>query len=1075
MSDAKKLEKAIATLEAQRSALGNTVVDTATAGMREKLAALSSQDGDKRQLVSVLFADVSGFTNLSERLDPEDVQELLKRLWPALDRIIVRNRGHIDKHIGDAVMAVWGLTGAKPEDAQSAVRAGLAMQRELVAFRQREGVELAMRVGINTGQASVSKVASTGEWNVIGDVVNVASRLEHAAELGSVLVGKATGMQVEGAFELAAQPPLAVKGKIDPLETFVVLGQTAQVVRLPSHTLADVAAAFVGREDELGRLLAQYREVLQGHARSICVSAEGGIGKSRLLAELSRLLRMQGDPLQCLEHACGDGASSEPFSTLRGLITKLVGITTREPDQVRATLSARYADLGEPASDEAARYVGFVLGLLDETPDLAALRHDAGQIRGRAEVLLLRLLQHGARQRVIVVLLEDIQHADDASLEFLGRVAAVDQRLLLVATSRPDLWTRSAAPGAWMQRMQLQPLGRVDAYELARRLLQTIPDAPPWLSDFLVEHSGGNPFYCEEILRTLVERNVIAQSAGGWVAPDAPPAEFRLPARLTPLLAERLDRLPADARALLERAAVIGQRVGRVELEVLSGGELSESAMQRLSDANMLAASEFSMGTPPGFAFVHALCWEVTYEFTLLKTRRELHGRLAAHLETQAGSTDAEIARHWEAAGQHARAAEFYTNAGERARRADATELAKRFFQKAATLAPEDRALAVRCHFGLGEVWMRQTQFAEALSAYETMYAAAVTLGDPVAQARAQNGLSWAASQANRFAEATRYAERAAEVACSTVEAARNAELRRDAEVEVAAAWHNLGWAQVMLSDADQAIAAAQEGLGAAEAAHAVREQALCLNLIGVALYHVQGRYDEAARYMEQALALYRRLGDRWGVSCQLNNLGDLARLRRDYLAAAGLLEEALEVARSIGHSTQELAVLGNLGATYNALGQFGRAETALTRALALASESEPFSLAACHAYMCEALLGKHEVDAALAHGVSAVRVAGGTDTAFRGEAFRALGRAVGAAAVSDTGAHADVDGKRLDAEACFARSVATFHALGLQPQRAETYLAWAEYEAARGDGARSAELKAEANSLRAALTLHPR
>ncbi len=1065
MSDAKKLEKAIATLEAQRTALGNTVVDTATAGMREKLAALSSDSGDKRQLVTGLFADVSGVTNLSERLDPEEVQELLKRLWPELDRVIVKNRGHIDKHIGDAVMAVWGLTGAKPEDAESAVRAGLSMQRELVAFRQREGVELAMRVGINTGQASVAKVASTGEWNVIGDVVNVASRLEHAADLGTVLIGKAPPVRAEGASGFEAQPPLAVKGKLDPLDTFFVRAEVLKHVRLPSHTLADVAAPFVGREPELGQLLTAYRGALQAQTRMLCISAEGGIGKSRLLSEFARLLRVQGDPLTCLEHACSASSMLEPFSALRGLVVRLCGITSLDPEPVRGTLRASFAEiLGEAECDEAASSVGFVLGLLEESPELAALRHDAGQIRGRAEVLLLQLLAHQAGQRLLVVLLEDIQHADDASLSFLARLASGDQRLLLVASSRPDLWQRADAPGPWLERLPLEPLSRSDAHKLARGLLLSIADAPQWLSDFLVEHSGGNPFFCEELLRTLFERSIIVQSPRGWSAPDEPPAEFRMPARLTPLLAERLDRLAPDARALLERAAVVGQRVPREQLEVLWGGPASPAVLQQLCDANMLGRTPGTDGEADDLVFVHALCWEVTYEFTLLKTRRELHGRLAAYLADLPASTAAEVARHFEAAGQHERAAVFFADAGERAGRADATELSERFFMKASALAPKDHALAVRCHLGLGEVWMRRTRFPEALAAYETMYAAAVTVADPVAQARAQNGLSWAASQATRFEQATRYAERAAEVACSTVETARTPELRREAEREVAAAWHNLGWAQAMLSNADQAIVAAKEGLASAEAAHAPREQALCLNLIGVALYHVQGRYDEAARYMEQALQLYREQGDRWGVSCQLNNLGDLARLRRDYRAAAGLLEEALQVARSIGHTTQQLAVLGNLGASYNALGQFARAEAALTQALALAAASEPFSLAACHTYMCESQLGKGDVAAAIQHGLSAARAVGATDTAFRGEAYRALGRALAAQADADN--VLELDGKSMDAEACFARSVSTFHALGLERQRAETYLAWAAYERGRGDAARSDELRAQADAL---------
>ena len=1065
MSEKDKLEKAIDALEGQRTALGNTVVDTATAELRQKLAALSSLSGDKRQLVTVLFADVSGFTKLSERLDPEEVQDLLKRLWPALDQVIVSNRGHIDKHIGDAVMAVWGLSGARPDDAQCAVRAGLGLQRELVAFRAREDVQLGMRVGVNTGQASVSRVASTGEWNVIGDTVNVASRLEHAAELGSVLIGSDTAAQVESAFELVAQQPLEVKGKSEALKTFVAVGESTRAIRLPSHTLTDVTSAFVGREQELGELLLRYQRARGGQPEFVCVSADGGIGKSRLVSELSRLLRVQGDPLRVLEHACVSTAEGEPFGLLRALVLRAASATSREPQEAVARLRAVFEQhLGAEAVEEALHYVGFVLGLLPQSDELAGLRRDAVQIRGRAEVLLLKLFAGLAKQRMLLLFVEDLHHADDASLEFLARLSGQEARVFLVATSRPRLWQRSGLSGGWLQRMDLAALSRIDAHTLAQGLLSRARHVPAWIRDFLVERAGGNPFFCEELLRVLIERGVVRVDGLGLSISDQPPTSLSLPPRIAPLLVERLDRLSAEARQLLERAAVIGQRVSRNQLEALAGG-IDDRVVSELCEANMLALDESFGAKAPDFEFVHALCHETTYEFTLLKTRRALHEQLAQYLAQQSSAPAAEVARHFDLAGNAAAAAAHFAEAGERARRADATELAARFFESAVQRSPGDRGLSVRCHEGLGDVWMKQARYTEAVEAYETMHASAVAVGDPIAQARAQNGISWASSQAAQFARAASAAERSADVACSTIETARQPTTKREAEVELANAWHNLGWAQVMLSDADQALAAAQEGLVTAEEAGARREQALCLNLVGVVLYHLQDRYDEAARYMEQALGIYRESGDRWGISCQLNNLGDLARLRGDFRAAASSLEEALDVARAIGHTTQELAVLGNLGAAYNGLGQYARAEAVLTHALRLGDRAAPFSIAPCLAYLCEALVGKGKPEEALSHGLAAVRTAGHEDSAFRGEAFRALGRALAATTEPST-AQVELDGRNLDAEACFAQSVAIFHALGLSKQRAQTFLQWAQFEDRLGEHARSEELRAQAEAL---------
>ncbi|MEZ4225066.1 MAG: adenylate/guanylate cyclase domain-containing protein [Polyangiaceae bacterium] len=1058
MSDEAKLRAAIQALEAQRLSLGNTVVDTATAGLREKLAQLGSLSGDTRQLVSVLFADVSGFTKLSERLDPEEVQALLKKVWAELDAVILSRRGHIDKHIGDAVMAVWGLSGARARDAEDAVRAGLELQRQLGALCRREGLELAMRVGINSGPTSVSRVASTGEWNVIGDTVNVASRLEHAAALGAVLIGNDTAAQVADAFELEPQPPLTVKGKQEPLTTFVVKAPRAASVRLPSHTLTGVGAPFVGRAAELGELLTLYQRARAGETLATCICAEGGVGKSRLLAEATRLIRLQADPILLVEHACEAEGEQRPFGLLAGLIRNLAGRGGDEPVRGFARLLERY--LGADVAGEAQEFIAYVLGFGAATSALQRLERDPRQIRGRAEVLLLRLFEALCAERTLVLLVEELQRADGMSLTFLARLRERAKGLLLLATARPDLWQRPDADLSWWRRFDLAPLGRSDTHQLAQSLLGAAAELPGWVADFLVERSGGNPFFCEELLRALLERGVVrVDEQGAWRASERP-ASFSLPPRLAPLVLERLGHVSTAARVLLERVAIVGPRAERARVVALLDGPPDDSALDELRQANLLRFADGPADAELGF--VHSLTWEVTYEYTLLETRRSLHGRLADRLAQDANAPPQEVAHHYRAARRSGEAAEFYARAGERARRADSVALATRFFGLALELNGGSRGIELRAHEGLGELEMRSARYENAVASYRAMLGAAAAEASPLAQARAHNGLSWALAQASKPTEAALAAEQAAEIAGSTFDTARDDARRQAAALELANAWHNLSWAAVLVADADQALAAAEEGLAVAEQAGAEREQALCLNLIGVVHYHLLDRYAEGARYLEQALERYRAMPDRWGIACQLNNLGDLARLRGDPAAAVGLLEEALEMTRAIGHTSQELVVLTTLGATHNALGQCEQAVRVLRQALSLATVGEPFTRGSCLASLCDALAVLGQGEEAARAGCEALQIAGQDTTVFRGEALRALGRAL-----ASTGQPVECAGRQWDAEACFAGSVAVFHELGQTEQRAESCRRWAEFERARGERARADELIAEASRAR--------
>ena len=1089
MGDREDIENAIAALEAQRATLGEAVVETALAPLREKLAELTQASSERRRLVTILFADVSGFTALSERLDPEDVQDLLGRLWPRLDSAITRNRGIIDKHIGDAVMAVWGIAQTLEDDAAHAVRAALAMQAELRAFRQEEKIELAMRVGINTGMASVATVASTGETNVIGDTVNLASRLEHAAPKDGVLIGQSTHDQVRGLFNVAVMPPLEVKGKQEPVQAYVVTREKPRAFKMQTRGVVGVAAKTIGREAELGKLLAAYQRAAAGELQWVTVSGETGVGKTRLFTELERFVELQSGGAILFKGRAWPETQRTPFRLLRELLCLRCEI--RDGDALgvaRSKLTAEMTNtLGQALGEETAAFIGQTLGFdFSGHRRIAPIKDDPRQIRGRAIVLLLHYLERLTASSPVAVLIDDLQWADAESLSIFEAMLREPRswRMAVFATARPSFWdwpsqfasSDDGTPLPGHERIELTALDKTHAAELARELLRLIPSPPEWLLELLTKSGGGNPFFTEELVHWLIARGVIVTEVGTWSAPSLRPPSLEIPGSVQTVLHERLAGLPEHQSRLLRIAAVIGHAFWTDAVDYVGREREAPEGWKELEGQDLVVLQPMSQ--LPGqveYEFKHGLLRDVAYEYTLKKDRRQLHERVAKWLWRTAGDRIAEwaaiIAGHYELAENAAASGVWYGTAGKHAQEADAPDVAIEHYRKALLLAPDGashRAMRVTWFEGLGEGLQRLAHYAEAVDVFRDMTTAASMAGDATAQARAHNGMSWVLAQAGRHPESIEAADRAATVATSIIDTT-GATPPKAAQVELAKALHNRGWANVMLGNAEAALEAGEAALELASRIGAPRERALALNVLGVTHYYLLSSYEMGARYQEQALVVYRDLGDRWGVSCQLNNLGETARVRHANDTAVTLYEEALHIARDIGHRGQEMATLANLGGALTALGKHTEAERALREVIDLAGSAAENAgvLAETHRFLCKAELGNGKPDAALKSGLESLHLAAGVGGQSVGIAWRAVGEAMsGLEVASGAPAKARFDGEDLDAEACFARSLQAFTESGARRERAETFEAWARHEKSRGADERAEDLRTQADVL---------
>jgi class 3 adenylate cyclase len=555
---------------------------------------------EERKLVTVLFADLAGSTALADEQDPERTRARLERFYDAMTAEIEAAGGTVEKFAGDAVMAAFGAPEAVEDHAERALHAALSMQRKVESG-------LALRVGVNTGEVVVGR-AREGSSFVSGDAVNIAARLEQAAEPGQILAGERTVASVRGAFEFGEACALEAKGKAGGVRCREVV-RTLSLMR--TRGVGGLARAFVGRDEEIGRLTAAYHRAVQRDAPVlVTVVGDAGVGKTRLMRELwERLGEEEPEPLRrtgrCL--AYGHGITYWPLAEI---LKEHLGILESDsPEEVRRRLGAR--DI-----------LGLTLGL-----DLAGDLHPLAA-RDRLHAAWVEFLSELARERPVVVLVEDVHWAEDPLLDLIERLARdVRGPLLLLATARPDFLD---GRGAWQGRIDtetiwLEPLGAAAAASLVDSLLAG--DLPAGVRELVVERAEGNPFFVEEVLGSLIDAHVLERVDGAWVAKELPPGSD-LPDSVQAVLAARIDLLGEAEKAALQAAAVIGRTFWTGPVYELVGG--LEPDLRVLESRDLIRhRSGSSLEGEVEYVFKHALTREVAYGSLTKARRARLHAQFA--------------------------------------------------------------------------------------------------------------------------------------------------------------------------------------------------------------------------------------------------------------------------------------------------------------------------------------------------------------------------------------------------------------------------------------------------------------
>jgi len=593
---------------------------------------------DERRVVTVLFADLAGFTALGEQLDPEDVRRLQAELFALLNTEVERFGGTTEKFAGDAILAVFGIPQTHEDDPERAVRAALSAHDRFTALADRvraeHRAEVGLRIGVNTGEVVAGReAAARGELMVSGDAVNVAARVQQSAQPGEVLVGERTYAATNRVVSFGARREIDAKGKRTRVPVWVALTPLAE----PAFR-SGLTAPFVGRNEELAVLDAVASRVARERvAQLVTLFGPAGVGKSRLLSELlGRLPDARVLKGRCLPY--GEGIT---YWSLAEATKAEAGILDTDPvEAALAKLRNAVASVVGGADDEVFEAIAWMIGF--SVPGSAIVTADPDYVRRSLADAWQRYVEEMGRRRLTVLVVEDVHWASAALLDLVDHLADAlsETRVLIVCTARPEFLDLRPTWGAGKQNATTLALAPLSADESARLVSSLLGEAQ--LSEDIrgpiLAGAEGNPFFLEEMIQMLIEERAVERQNGAWVATGRL-SEIPIPDSVHGVIAARIDLLEASERDALRRCSVVGRVFWPLAVDV------DEEAVAPLSRRGLVSPRPQSvMAGLREFAFKHALTRDVAYSSLPRAERRDLHRRVAEWIQRVAPDRDVETA-----------------------------------------------------------------------------------------------------------------------------------------------------------------------------------------------------------------------------------------------------------------------------------------------------------------------------------------------------------------------------------------------------------------------------------------------
>jgi predicted ATPase/class 3 adenylate cyclase len=898
LSKQKLLEQAIAVQERLRGTIDDAIIDTTIEALKKQLAEIlppSPTSEQQRKMATVLFMDIVNSTQMIQNMDPEVSMEILDASLHALAEPVHKHGGHVNRFMGDGFLAVFGLPTARENDPEMAVRAALdilsASENIAQSLKNERDVKtFQVRVGINTGLIAAGGITESDD-TIMGSTINLAARLEKAAEPGTILVSKHLYQHIRGIFDMEQRNAIDAKGFPEPVDTYKILQVKSRTFHLMSRGVEGVVTRMVGREQEMQRAQEIAQAIInEKKLRFINLTGEAGLGKSRFLDEFESWLDQQSVRVGLFKGRATLEIQNQPYALFRDMFALRFEILDDDPaNVVRQKFSDGFQQTlpNDSKSELKAHLVGHLLGYdFSESDVLKNVLDNPQLMRDRAFQYLVTYFSEIATQLPIAIFLDDIHWADESSLDLITHLgeALTNLPVLFFVLTRPVLFERREqwGKGEGFETIPLSLLSREQSEQLVVEVLQKVENIPNALRELIIEHAEGNPYYIEEMVRMLVEDGIIVKEEPVWRIQPSRLSDLRIPSTLTGIIQARLDSLPKQERTVLQQASIVGRVFWDAAVTHINQDQpLDETRIAHILESLQSREMVFQR-QPSAFAeaaeylFKHVIFREVTYETVLLRKRKKYHSLVANWLIEQHRDRVAEmsglIANHLVKAGRLTEAVDHFQQAAEAAAAKYANEEAADLYQQALKLTPE-QAVEKRFNIllGLENIWN--------------------LIGNRLAQANVLENLDLAANQLT--------------------------DQQKKANVLLRKTWF-LYW----MSDFPEMLEVAQQVI---TLSRRIAYPDLAQNaLYALAWAHLQlEKFDKAKEQARQSLELTLQAGDRMGEGNVHNVLGMISMTRGHYAEARDHIEKFLHIAREIDNQNRELTALNSMVVILVILGEY--------------------------------------------------------------------------------------------------------------------------------------------------------
>uniref|UniRef100_A0A7C4TBB4 Tetratricopeptide repeat protein n=1 Tax=candidate division WOR-3 bacterium TaxID=2052148 RepID=A0A7C4TBB4_UNCW3 len=926
----------------------------------------------QRRRVAIVFADISGFTALSERLDPEDLKELIDNCLKKLARVIQNYGGYVDKFIGDCIMALFGAPSVHEDDPLRAVLAALDLQNEIQKFNEEKGQRLSLAVGINYGLVATGDLGRTGAFTVMGDVVNLAKRLQEAAPAGKIYVSQSIYEDTKNEIEYKKLSPISVKGKTQKVSVYLPVKVKH---RFSQRKIREIP--LVGRVSELNQLKKLFSDVQTFKGRFISIVGEAGIGKTKLVYEFKKTLFGEH---KIIEGKGIEYLSNSPYFVLKEILKKIFvieeGLT---PLEVETRIEKFIKEFDEPVISLKLPFYKYILSAHQTPEETARLESMKPEDRVRlTDEAIISLFFTFARKNPLIIILDDCHWVDKETMEFFYKLTeSIGYKpVMIIALYRPDFKIGRVGALPYFTKISLKPLIKHEIMDLLKSIFKC-PKIDEELFKFLLDKSGAIPLYIYELANSLLENDLIAIEKNRARLKILPP--HLLTRTVDELVMAKVDRLPSDLRHIINAASVIGEEFSlNILKEIIPDEKRLKSKIDLIEEMDIIK-SQVEIGEKgqeetegkrtEHYGFKHSIIRDAIYNSLLKKERRLLHKKIGYALERIYFNNLAEyydtIANHFLCANEIDKAIYYLERSADRKKELYSNEEAINIYKKCLTLISRRESERIAgIYEKIGLIYELIGNNNQARDAFENMekytkdkfrlarayylkgnvlknfgqYDAALRLlnaaKDKLTSIRSASGIeivnelssilnseSWIYQIKGKMDTA----EKIGKEAITLITGLKNWHNYKSLKGTLANAYKNLSQFYYLEGKLNEAINLCKNALRLAEEIQNQQIKGTIYTILGM-VYKTKGEYEKAIESYKRQLKISEELGDKTGVGIAHGNLGNVYQSKGEYDNAIYHHEKYLKISEECGDQLTIATAINNIGIDYFNKGEYHKA-----------------------------------------------------------------------------------------------------------------------------------------------------